>query len=98
MPRLPGQPGTVPLLRRLQCLLRDGADFQAVDKVMERWGWPMGPAYLMDVVGIDTGVHAGQVMAEGFPDRMQPDFKTPLRVMFEMSAMARRTARAFTST
>ena len=39
-------------------LMRDGADFQAVDKVMEKFGWPMGPAYLMDVVGIDTGVHA----------------------------------------
>ena len=48
-------------------LLRDGADFQAVDKVMEKWGWPMGPAYLIDVVGIDTGVHAAGVMAEGFP-------------------------------
>ena len=41
-------------------LVRDGADFQAVDKVMERWGWPMGPAYLIDVVGIDTGVHCQQ--------------------------------------
>ena len=64
-------------------LLRDGADFQALDKVMERWGWPMGPAYLMDVVGIDTGVHAAQVMAEGFPDRMQPDFKSATEVLFE---------------
>ena len=64
-------------------LVRDGADFQAVDKVMERWGWPMGPAYLLDVVGIDTGAHAGQVMAEGFPDRMTLDFKTATEVMFE---------------
>ncbi len=64
-------------------LLRDGADFQAVDKVMERWGCPMGPAYLMDVVGIDTGVHAAGVMAEGFPDRMQPDFKSATEVLFE---------------
>ncbi|GAB3274168.1 fatty acid oxidation complex subunit alpha FadB [Parahaliea aestuarii] len=64
-------------------LVRDGADFQAVDKVMERWGWPMGPAYLMDVVGIDTGVHAAEVMAEGFPDRMKLDFKTATEVMFE---------------
>ena len=40
-------------------LLIDGADFVAVDKVMEKqFGWPMGPAYLMDVVGIDTGDHA----------------------------------------
>ena len=47
----------------------------AIDKVMEKFGWPMGPAYLMDVVGMDTGVHAADVMAEGFPDRMKPDWK-----------------------
>lgn len=64
-------------------LLRDGADFQKVDKVMERFGWPMGPAYLMDVVGIDTGVHAAEVMAEGFPDRMKYDHKDATEVMYE---------------
>lgn len=64
-------------------LLRDGADFQAVDKVMEKFGFPMGPAYLLDVVGIDTGVHANEVMAEGFPDRMKADFKSAMEVMFE---------------
>ncbi|MCR9104291.1 MAG: fatty acid oxidation complex subunit alpha FadB [Gammaproteobacteria bacterium] len=72
-----------PYFGGFNALVRDGADFQAVDKVMERWGWPMGPAYLMDVVGIDTGVHAAQVMAEGFPDRMQNDYKTVTEVMFE---------------
>jgi len=64
-------------------MLRDGADFQQVDKVMERFGWPMGPAYLMDVVGIDTGVHASQVMAEGFPERMKYDHQDASEVMFE---------------
>ncbi len=64
-------------------LLRDGADFQAVDKVMEKFGWPMGPAYLMDVVGMDTGVHAGAVMAEGFPDRMKPDYKSATQVLVD---------------
>ena len=72
-----------PYFGGFNALMRDGADFQAVDKVMERWGWPMGPAYLMDVVGIDTGVHAAGVMAEGFPDRMQPDFKSVTEVLFE---------------
>ncbi len=76
-------------------LLRDGADFQAVDKVMERWGWPMGPAYLMDVVGIDTGVHAANVMAEGFPDRMQPDFKSATEVMFELERFGQKNSKGF---
>lgn len=76
-------------------LVRDGADFQAVDKVMERWGWPMGPAYLMDVVGIDTGVHAAGVMAEGFPDRMKLDFKTATEVMFEHERYGQKNGKGF---
>jgi 3-hydroxyacyl-CoA dehydrogenase / enoyl-CoA hydratase / 3-hydroxybutyryl-CoA epimerase / enoyl-CoA isomerase len=76
-------------------LLRDGADFQAVDKVMERWGWPMGPAYLMDVVGIDTGVHAAEVMAEGFPDRMKLDFKAAPEIMFENQRLGQKNGIGF---
>ena len=76
-------------------LVRDGADFQAVDKVMERWGWPMGPAYLTDVIGMDTGVHAGQVMAEGFPDRMTLDFKTPTELMFENERYGQKNGKGF---
>lgn len=64
-------------------LLRDGADFVKVDKVAEGFGWPMGPAYLQDVVGIDTSHHVGDVLAEGYPDRMGKDFKTALDVMYE---------------
>jgi len=51
-------------------MVADGADFQQIDKVMEKWGWPMGPAYLMDVVGLDTAAHCLNIMAEGFPERM----------------------------
>jgi len=31
-------------------LVADGADFERVDQVMETFGWPMGPAYLEDVL------------------------------------------------
>jgi 3-hydroxyacyl-CoA dehydrogenase/enoyl-CoA hydratase/3-hydroxybutyryl-CoA epimerase/enoyl-CoA isomerase len=50
---------------------------------MENFGWPMGPAYLLDVVGIDTGVHAAGVLAEGFPDRMKSNFKDATTVLYE---------------
>ncbi|HVT34833.1 MAG TPA: fatty acid oxidation complex subunit alpha FadB [Nevskiaceae bacterium] len=64
-------------------VLRDGADFVKVDKVMENFGWPMGPAYLQDVVGMDTSHHVGDVLAEGYPDRMGKEFKSALDVMYE---------------
>jgi len=64
-------------------LISHGADFKRVDKLMERWGWPMGPAYLLDVVGMDTGHHGTQVMAEGFPDRMDYRFTNAMNLLYE---------------
>ena len=59
-----------PYFRGFTRLLADGVQFTRLDKVMEDWGWPMGPAYLADVIGLDTMVHCKNVMAEGFVDRM----------------------------
>jgi 3-hydroxyacyl-CoA dehydrogenase/enoyl-CoA hydratase/3-hydroxybutyryl-CoA epimerase/enoyl-CoA isomerase len=76
-------------------LVKRGVDFTLIDKVMERFGWPMGPAYLGDVVGIDTAVHAGEVMAEGFPERMKYDFKTCHQVMFENQRFGQKNGRGY---
>ncbi len=85
-------------------LMAAGADFQRVDKVMEKFGWPMGPAYLLDVVGMDTAVHAGEVMAEGFPDRMgglggageEGQGKSAIQVMFDNDRLGQKNAKAST--
>ena len=50
--------------------MADGVDYRRIDQLMERFGWPMGPAWLLDVVGLDTARHASGVMAQGYPDRM----------------------------
>ncbi|WP_417331290.1 fatty acid oxidation complex subunit alpha FadB [Halomonas cupida] len=80
-------------------LVEQGADFQRVDKVMEKFGWPMGPAYLLDVVGMDTAVHANEVMAEGFPDRMAQGGmnggKTAIQVMFENDRLGQKNDKGF---
>jgi 3-hydroxyacyl-CoA dehydrogenase/enoyl-CoA hydratase/3-hydroxybutyryl-CoA epimerase/enoyl-CoA isomerase len=84
-----------PYFAGFSLLLRDGADFQKIDKVMERWGWPMGPAYLMDVVGLDTGVHAQEVMAQGFPDRMAKSFKSAAEILFEVGYLGQKNKQGF---
>lgn len=76
-------------------LVEQGADFQRIDKVMEKFGWPMGPAYLLDVVGMDTAVHANEVMAEGFPDRMARDTKTAIQVMYENDRLGQKNDKGF---
>ena len=84
-----------PYFAGFHMLLRDGADFQAVDKVMERFGWPMGPAYLLDVVGMDTAVHAATVMAGGFPDRMQHDFRDTTQALVEAGRLGQKSGNGY---
>ena len=76
-------------------LMKDGADFRQIDKVMEKFGFPMGPAYLMDVVGIDTGKHANEVMAEGFPERMKADFTSAMDVLYENGFYGQKNNKGF---
>ena len=73
----------------------DGADFVKMDKVMEDFGWPMGPAYLEDVVGIDTSHHIGPVLAEGYPDRMARTRRTAIDVMFEAKRYGQKNSVGF---
>ena len=84
-----------PYLAGFAMLLRDGVDFHRIDKLMETWGWPMGPAYLLDVVGIDTAVHAEKVMANGFPDRMQRDFTSCTDALFAAGRLGQKNEKGF---
>jgi 3-hydroxyacyl-CoA dehydrogenase/enoyl-CoA hydratase/3-hydroxybutyryl-CoA epimerase/enoyl-CoA isomerase len=76
-------------------LVNEGVDFLKIDKVMEKFGWPMGPGYLLDVVGIDTGHHANAVMAQGYPDRMASAEKTAIDAMFEVQRFGQKNGKGF---
>lgn len=77
-------------------MIVNGADFQRIDKVMEAWGWPMGPAYLMDVVGIDTAVHCFPTMVEGYPERMGDLCQvSPTRMLFENERLGQKNGKGF---
>ncbi|MCL1077846.1 fatty acid oxidation complex subunit alpha FadB [Parashewanella spongiae] len=77
-------------------LVVDGADFVQIDNVMEKqFGWPMGPAYLLDVVGIDTGCHAQKVMADGFPQRMSLPSADIMKLMFDSQRLGQKNGQGF---
>ena len=77
-------------------LVIDGADFTAVDKVMEKvFGWPMGPAYLLDVVGMDTADHASGVMSAGIPERMQKIDNDPVTLLYKNTRLGQKNGKGF---
>lgn len=77
-------------------LVMDGADFVAVDKVMEKiFGWPMGPAFLLDVVGMDTADHASSVMSDGIPQRMQKIANDPVTLLYKAERFGQKNGKGF---
>jgi 3-hydroxyacyl-CoA dehydrogenase/enoyl-CoA hydratase/3-hydroxybutyryl-CoA epimerase/3-hydroxyacyl-CoA dehydrogenase/enoyl-CoA hydratase/3-hydroxybutyryl-CoA epimerase/enoyl-CoA isomerase len=58
-----------PYMNESLILLQDGATVEAVDRAATRFGMPMGPLILTDLVGLDTAVYAGRVVAKAYPDR-----------------------------
>jgi 3-hydroxyacyl-CoA dehydrogenase / enoyl-CoA hydratase / 3-hydroxybutyryl-CoA epimerase / enoyl-CoA isomerase len=84
-----------PYFAGFELLLRDGVGYERIDKVMERWGWPMGPALLIDVVGIDTCVHADKVLAEAYPDRMRHEGQSATEAMVAASRLGQKNGKGF---
>lgn len=85
-----------PYFAAFSLLLRDGADFRQIDNVMEKqFGWPMGPAWLLDVVGLDTAHHAQSVMAEGFPQRMKKDYRDAIDMLFAAGRYGQKNGKGF---
>ena len=84
-----------PYFAGFNALVRDGVDVKRIDMVMEGFGWPMGPGYLLDVIGIDTAHHAAEVMARAYPDRMGKEFKTAIDGMYENGRYGQKSKRGF---
>jgi 3-hydroxyacyl-CoA dehydrogenase/enoyl-CoA hydratase/3-hydroxybutyryl-CoA epimerase len=61
-----------PYLNEAAILLDQGVAVDIIDKAMVDFGFPVGPVTLVDEVGLDVATKAGKIMADAFPDRMQP--------------------------
>jgi 3-hydroxyacyl-CoA dehydrogenase / enoyl-CoA hydratase / 3-hydroxybutyryl-CoA epimerase len=61
-----------PYLNEAGWLLSEGASIEGVDRVLRRFGMPMGPLRLLDEVGLDVAGHAGAVMHGAFGERLTP--------------------------
>ena len=72
-----------------------GADFLEIDRVMESFGWPMGPAYLSDVVGMDTLAHVVEVISTGFADRMKVTFPDAVQMLVRENRLGQKSGSGF---
>jgi 3-hydroxyacyl-CoA dehydrogenase/enoyl-CoA hydratase/3-hydroxybutyryl-CoA epimerase/3-hydroxyacyl-CoA dehydrogenase/enoyl-CoA hydratase/3-hydroxybutyryl-CoA epimerase/enoyl-CoA isomerase len=60
-----------PYMSQALQLLQQGVSPDQVDQAALRFGMPMGPIAVLDLVGLDTVLAISRVMAEGYPDRAE---------------------------
>ncbi|MGH7657790.1 MAG: 3-hydroxyacyl-CoA dehydrogenase NAD-binding domain-containing protein, partial [Gemmatimonadales bacterium] len=61
-----------PYMNEAGHLLLEGTPIALLDRTMTGWGFPVGPAALLDEVGFDVAGKAAKVMHEAFGDRLKP--------------------------
>jgi 3-hydroxyacyl-CoA dehydrogenase / enoyl-CoA hydratase / 3-hydroxybutyryl-CoA epimerase len=62
----------MPYLREAMHLLEEGYALRDIDGAMRDFGMPMGPFEVVDEVGIDVAHKVAGILAQAFPDRMEP--------------------------
>jgi 3-hydroxyacyl-CoA dehydrogenase/enoyl-CoA hydratase/3-hydroxybutyryl-CoA epimerase len=61
-----------PYMNESGFILEEGSSIESVDKAMVDFGMPMGPAALLDEVGIDVAAKVAKILGSAFGERMQP--------------------------
>ncbi len=59
----------LPYMNEALVLVQEGVPIDVIDKVATKFGMPMGPIALHDLVGLDTVYFAGKVLLEAYSDR-----------------------------
>lgn len=76
-------------------LLRDGVDPYRIDKLMEEYGWGLGPARTLDKLGIDTSLNASRMLAAAYPERLSFPGESALDRLRALRRLGRKSGLGF---
>jgi len=82
-------------LQSFMHLLTESVAFDRIDKVMQEFGWPKGPAALLDTVGIDIVFRALSNVMTAYPDRLKHDFIKMYELLLDKQRLGCKTLKGF---
>jgi 3-hydroxyacyl-CoA dehydrogenase/enoyl-CoA hydratase/3-hydroxybutyryl-CoA epimerase len=83
----------MPYLNEAVLLVAEGLPIAEVDRVMKRFGMPMGPLELLDQVGLDVAAHVARSMETALAGRFEPN--DAFEKMCAGSWLGQKTGRGF---
>ena len=86
----------MPYLVEFDSMISNGIDFEHIDKVMKGFGWPMGPAELCDLVGMDVVYHGAQNIANEYDYITLPE-NSFIKKLYENKNLGQKTHSGFYS-
>jgi 3-hydroxyacyl-CoA dehydrogenase/enoyl-CoA hydratase/3-hydroxybutyryl-CoA epimerase len=83
----------VPYLYEAMFALQDGVPIEVIDEAALRYGMPMGPVELADVVGLDVCKHVGDIVSKAL-NKQQPD-TSRIDALIAAKKLGRKTGEGF---
>ncbi len=68
-----------------------GTSIEAIDRAAKKFGMPMGPVELADTVGLDIGLHVGELLSKAYNYHLPNSFKS----LVEAGNLGRKTGQGF---
>ena len=84
----------MPYLIEFDKMVSEGHDYSHIDTVMRNHGWPMGPAELCDLVGLDVIYHGSQSIAKAY-DHITVSDNSVCHQLYKNKDFGRKSHRGF---
>lgn len=82
------------MMNEAMLLVEEGVGVETIDDAMTRFGYPVGPITLADEVGIDVGIHVGEVMQPS-AEKRGIEMATVLKTLHDKGFMGRKNRKGF---
>jgi len=83
----------LPYLNEAGLLLEEGVSFEKIDRIMLKFGMPMGPFTLIDEIGLDVGYKVALILEEDFGLKMQ--VSSILKNVYAQKWFGKKTGKGF---
>ena len=84
-----------PFMDEAALLCQEGMAFDALDRIMQRAGYPVGPITLMDEVGLDVALHVAEDLKAALGERVSSQDPAALHELLANKCLGRKSGKGF---
>ncbi|KAH9082951.1 hypothetical protein Ae201684P_013854 [Aphanomyces euteiches] len=84
-----------PYIAETLALVQSGVDPERLDKMITKWGLPVGPITLADEVGVDVGAHVNHTLSAALGVRMQGGNPAIFQDMIAAGFLGKKSGKGF---